>query len=213
VRLLDIEGTVCPVSFVHEVLFPWARERLPSFVSQRREDPSVVAVLEEVSALEPGDPVETLLRWMAEDRKITPLKTLQGLIWRQGYEEGALLAPLYEDVLPALARWRAAGEPVAVFSSGSVEAQRLLFGHTRQGDLLEHFVGFFDTTMGSKKEPGAYLRIAERCGVAAREVTFYSDVTAELDGALAAGMRTAWVVREGEPGGSVHRSITSLRGE
>jgi enolase-phosphatase E1 len=212
-RLLDIEGTVCPISFVHEVLFPWARERLASFVAQRRDDPEVAATLETVSRLEPGDPVETLLRWMAEDRKVTPLKTLQGLIWKQGYEEGSLVSPLYEDVLPALDRWRAGCEPVAIFSSGSVQAQRLLFGHTRQGDLLDYFVAFFDTQTGPKKEPGAYTRIADSCGVAPSEVTFYSDVTAELDAARRAGMATVWVVREGEPGPSEHRTIRTLQEE
>ncbi|MEQ1505966.1 MAG: acireductone synthase [Myxococcota bacterium] len=197
-RLLDIEGTVCPVTFVHDVLFPYARRALPDYVAAHPDD-AAVREAAAVAGVDPADPtalVEVLRGWIDADRKVTALKAIQGAIWRQGYADGAFVAPLYPDVVPALDRWRARGEAIAVFSSGSVEAQQLLFGHTDRGDLRDRFVGWFDTTVGSKREPGSYAAIADRCRVAPSAVTFYSDVAAELDAARTAGMAAVGVARD-----------------
>jgi len=193
--LTDIEGTTTPIAFVHEVLFPYARTRLPAFLDARSSDPLVAALLAEVAAAEPGAPVETLLGWMDRDVKATPLKTLQGLIWREGYESGALLGRLYPDVAPVLRAWSAAGLTLFVYSSGSEEAQRLLFGCSTDGDLSSLFDGFFDTRIGPKREAASYRRICEAVRLDPADILFLSDVEAELDAAAAAGLATCQLVR------------------
>lgn len=194
--LTDIEGTTTPISFVHDVLFPAARARLPALVGRGPEDPEIGPVLERVRAIAPeGDPLETLLGWMDRDEKIEPLKTLQGIAWRDGYADGSLRGELYPDVAPSLAAWRRAGLRLAVYSSGSEAAQRLLFGHTGSGDLVPLFEGFFDTRVGGKREAASYRAICLRVGLAAGVILFLSDVEAELDAAAAAGLRTCQLVR------------------
>jgi enolase-phosphatase E1 len=206
-RLLDIEGTVCPVSFVKDTLFPYARARLAAFVAAN----DVRAELAQAAAeggLHPADRdgiVRLLLRWIDEDRKATPLKALQGRIWAEGWDTGAFVAPLYPEVAPTLRRWRAAGEALAVFSSGSVAAQRQLFGHTSDGDLTGLFAGYFDTTTGPKRSPSAYHAIARALERAPGDVHFYSDSVEELDAAAEAGCATTWVVRDGAlPAHGIH---------
>jgi enolase-phosphatase E1 len=213
VRLVDIEGTVCPVSFVKDTLFPYARARLAAFV----EGHDVRAELDAAAAeggLDPADRdgiVRLLLRWIDEDRKATPLKALQGRIWAEGWDTGAFVAPLYPDVAPTLRGWRAAGEALAVFSSGSVAAQRQLFGHTSDGDLTGLFAGYFDTTTGPKRDAAAYRAIAVAMGCPTAEVRFYSDIVEELDAAAEAGCATTWVVRDGAlPAHAVHRVSATL---
>jgi enolase-phosphatase E1 len=196
VLLLDIEGTVCPLAFVHEVMFPFARARLDAWVAAHPDDPDVAAVRAEGGP----DVAATLHAWMDADRKHTALKAIQGRIWRDGFESGTLVAPLYPDVRPTIAAWRAAGARVAIYSSGSAEAQRLLFGHTTEGSLLPQLDAFFDTTVGAKREPGAYSAIAAALAVAPGDVCFCSDIAAEIDAAVAAGMRGVWITR-GAPGG------------
>ncbi len=194
--LLDIEGTTTPVSFVHDVLFPYARAALPAFLAARASSPDVVDTVAEVRRLAPGrDVLETLLHWMDQDAKVTPLKALQGLIWRQGYADGALRGVLYPDVAPMLRRWSTAGLRLAVYSSGSSEAQRLLFAHATDGDLSPLFSGFFDTRVGGKREAESYDRLAIAMGLPAAELLFLSDVEAELDAAAAAGLHTCQLVR------------------
>ncbi len=199
----DIEGTTSSLSFVKEVLFPYARERLVDFVRDHQADPEVRTVLEEVQAITGGDfdldgIISRLLQWSDQDQKIPPLKTLQGMIWRQGYEKGAFLGHIYEDAADGLREWKRQGIALYVFSSGSVSAQKLLFGHTPYGDLTSLFSGFFDTRTGSKKVPESYCRIAGGIGVDPASILFLSDVEEELDAAAEAGMRAVWVVREGE---------------
>lgn len=192
----DIEGTTSRISFVHDVLFPYARARLPAFLAERGAAPEVAAALAEVAALAPGvAPLDALLGWMDADAKITPLKSLQGLIWGEGYASGALHGELYPDVAPALRRWHAAGVRLYVYSSGSVPAQKLLFGYTPEGDLTGLFSGFFDTRVGAKRETASYAAIAQAIGFPAAEVLFLSDVAAELDAAAAAGLRVCQLVR------------------
>jgi enolase-phosphatase E1 len=188
--LTDIEGTTTPISFVHRVLFPYARARLPQFCAQPH------AVLDAVAEQNPGRPVlETLLAWMDADAKVTPLKTIQGLIWAEGYATGELIGDLYADVPPALRRWSKAGLRLYVYSSGSEASQKLIFGHTTEGDLTPLFQGFFDTRVGPKRESASYQAICRGANVAAAEFLFLSDIEAELDAAAAAGLRTCQLVR------------------
>ncbi len=190
--LTDIEGTTSAIAFVKETLFPFAEAALDGFLDAHGAEPAVAAILAEV----PGpDRRDTLRRWMAEDAKVTPLKSLQGLIWRAGFEDGRLKGHLWPDVAACLRAWAAGGIDLAVYSSGSVEAQRLLFRHSRDGDLEPLFRGFFDTRVGAKREAPSYAAIAASLARPAREILFLSDVAEELDAAAAAGLRTCQLVR------------------
>ncbi len=205
--LTDIEGTTSAIAFVKETLFPFAGEALDGFLDARGAEPVVAAVMDEVRALAPGEaPRDALRRWMAADDKVAPLKALQGMIWREGFESGEVVGHLWPDVAPCLRAWHAAGVGLAVFSSGSVEAQRLLFGHSVAGDLVPLFRGFFDTRTGAKREAASYAVIASALGVPAGDVLFLSDIEAELDAAGAAGMATAQLVRaaDGTAAGTRH---------
>ncbi|HEX9810942.1 MAG TPA: acireductone synthase [Burkholderiales bacterium] len=198
--LTDIEGTTSSLSFVKDVLFPYARARLPEFVRAHADDPEVRRILADVrreagAALDDNVLIERMLRWIDEDRKLTPLKALQGLIWEAGYRNGELIGHIYDDANDALHRWHDRGLRLYVFSSGSVKAQKLLFGHTEKGDLQPLFEGYFDTTVGAKRDSAAYRRIADTIGIEPVEILFLSDVTEELDAARAAGMKTYWLVR------------------
>ncbi len=194
--LTDIEGTTTRIAFVKDVLFPYARERMAAFLAEHGGAPDVAAELAEVRRMAPGQPeLDTLLHWIDTDAKITPLKTLQGMIWNQGYADGSLRGDMYPDVAPCLKLWSSIGIRLAVFSSGSVAAQKLLFGHSVDGDLTGLFGGFFDTRVGGKREPDSYGRLAIALGLPTAEVLFLSDVEAELDAAATAGMRTCQLVR------------------
>jgi enolase-phosphatase E1 len=199
--LTDIEGTTSSISFVKDVLFPYARARLPDFVRRHGHEPDVrrwldaVAIDIAASACQDAVIVETLQGWIDEDRKHTALKALQGMVWDAGYRDGDFTAPLYPDVAPALRDWHAAGHPLAVYSSGSVPAQKLLFAHTDAGDLTPLFSGFFDTEVGGKREAGSYRAIADRLGTSPGNILFLSDVVAELDAAREAGLRTVLLDR------------------
>lgn len=192
----DIEGTTTPISFVKDVLFPYATVHLPAWIAAHRDEP---AVAELEAHREPGDAdvVATALRLIAEDKKVTPLKTLQGLVWEAGYATGVLTSPIYDDVAPALRGWHAAGVRLAVYSSGSAHAQRLLFGHTTAGDLRPLFSAWFDTTTGAKGDTASYEKIAAALALPPGDVAFLSDAPAELDAALRAGLRAIGVARDG----------------
>ena len=194
--LLDIEGTTSSISFVADELFPYARTRLPDFVASQREQ--LAPTLADI----PGDDkVATLLAWMDEDRKATPLKTLQGMIWAEGYADGSLKGHVYPDTPAALRRWRAAGIAVYIYSSGSIAAQELLFRHSIEGDLTPLIQGYFDTTSGPKREPQSYVRIAAAVRLVPSAILFVSDAQAEVDAARDAGMEALLIAREG--GGQV----------
>ena len=195
--LTDIEGTTSSISFVADVLFPYARARLARYCAAHPEE--VAPILAEVQAIEPGDPIATMTRWIDEDRKITPLKTLQGLIWDAGFREGAFRGHVYPDAVAGLRRWHAAGLKLCVFSSGSVAAQKLIFGFSEAGDLTPLFSDYFDTTTGPKREAVAYTRIAEAIGLPPGEILFLSDVAAETDAAKLAGMQALLIDRGGGP--------------
>ncbi len=196
--LTDIEGTTSSIYFVKDVLFPYSKKKLREFIKELSEDPQVKRILEEVSKAEGGDPVETLLRWIDEDRKATPLKELQGLIWEEGYRSGELKGHIYEDAFRKFKEWHEKGIPIYVYSSGSVKAQKLLFGHTEYGDINYLFSGYFDTKIGSKKDPQSYRRIAEEIGLRPEEVLFLSDNPEEIRAAAVAGMKVLRFAREGE---------------
>jgi enolase-phosphatase E1 len=220
--VLDIEGTTTPISFVTEVLFPFARARLASTLARAGDEPEVAAATarleQEWQAEAPpevpsfADGTHYASYAMDRDRKSTGLKELQGLIWREGYESGELVSQVFEDVPPALEAWRGAGIRLGIFSSGSVLAQKLLFGHTDHGDLRKHFEHWTDTTTGPKREPSSYAAIAALFELAPGEILFLSDVPAELDAARAAGMRTGLLRRPGNApvDACEHPSHTSL---
>ncbi len=194
--LTDIEGTTTPIDFVRDTLFPFARARLPAFLAARADDPEVAAELAAVRRAVPGvEPLQTLLHWMDQDAKATPLKALQGMVWQQGYADGTLRGELYPDVAPCLRAWAASRVRLFVYSSGSVAAQRLLFGRSSAGDLESLFAGWYDTGIGAKRDADSYDRIAIAAGVPASAMLFLSDVEAELDAAAAGGLRTCQLVR------------------
>jgi enolase-phosphatase E1 len=198
--ITDIEGTTTPIAFVRDVLFPYAATHLPAWIAAHRDEPEAAAALADLEAHRaPGDAdiVATALRLIAEDRKVTALKTLQGLVWEAGYATGSLTAPIYDDVAPALRAWHAAGVRLAVYSSGSVRAQRLLFKHTVAGDLSPLFTAWFDTTTGAKVDAASYAQIAAALALPPGDVAFLSDAPAELAAALHAGLQAVGVVRDG----------------
>lgn len=203
VILTDIEGTTSSISFVHDVLFPYAVEHLPEFVREHWDNPEVSEQLDEVAA-ESGAGredaealIEALQGWIREDRKATSLKALQGMVWEQGYQQGELKGHIYEDAAQYLQHWHDRGLRLYVYSSGSVKAQKLIYGFTTAGDFTPFFSGYFDTRIGGKREPEAYRNILAELGVEATTILFLSDVEAELEAADAAGMKTAWLVRDG----------------
>lgn len=197
--LTDIEGTTTAIAFVKETLFPFAQAALDGFLDARGGEAAVAAILDEVRRDAPGeDPRAALKRWMAADEKRTPLKTLQGLIWEAGYRDGRLKGHLWPDVAAVLRAWHASGLRLAIFSSGSVAAQKLLFGHSEAGDLTPLFSGFFDTRIGQKRDAASYAAIAKGMGLPAAEILFLSDIAEELDAAAEAGMQTCQLVRPGD---------------
>ncbi len=201
--LTDIEGTTSSLSFVKDELFPYARARLPQFVQANATDPQVRQILADARG-EVGATIDDqalighMLRWIDEDRKLTALKALQGLIWEAGYRDGELVGHIYPDAVAALRRWHESGLQLYVFSSGSVKAQQLLFGHTDEGDLRPLFSGYFDTTIGNKRDTSSYGRIADAVRLKTKEMLFLSDIVEELDAARTAGMDTCWLVRDGD---------------
>jgi enolase-phosphatase E1 len=199
----DIEGTTSSISFVKDELFPYAYRALPDFVRREAARDDVTALVSEVRDIE-GSPdlsldgvIRRLLTWIEEDRKVPPLKALQGMVWANGYASGELRGHVYPDVIDALRRWHAANVSVYVYSSGSTEAQQLLFGHSIAGDLRPLFRGWFDTRVGSKLVSASYATIAAHIGVPPTEIQFLSDNLLELDAAAAAGFRTVQLARDG----------------
>jgi len=199
--LLDIEGTTSSIDFVHQKLFPYARARLRDYLRAHGQERAVRRELDEVSKLE-GRPLTAdeaagvLERWIDEDRKVTPLKALQGMIWRRGYEAGELTGHMYADTPVYLKQWHDAGRKLYIYSSGSVDAQKLIFGHTDYGDLTPLFSGYFDTRVGGKRESASYVAILRAIGLDGPRVLFLSDVGEELDAAKQAGLKTCQLLRD-----------------
>jgi enolase-phosphatase E1 len=212
VLLLDIEGTTTPLAFVTDTLFPYARKHVRRFLEERAGRPEVRAALDLLRAEhaqereapppwdETPDAVAGYVYWLMDrDRKSTGLKALQGWIWQEGFAAGELRGQLYDDVPPALARWKEQGRRIAIFSSGSVLAQELLFRTTAAGDLTRFLEGYFDTHTGPKNSPESYAAIVRVLGAAPAHVLFLSDVVAELDAARQAGLATGLAVRGAPP--------------
>jgi enolase-phosphatase E1 len=223
--LTDIEGTTTPLSFVLDVLFPYARRRLDDACTsgearfaealQRLRQEHEEEKRSEADLPDFGNGAPYAHWLMDRDRKSTGLKMLQGILWEDGYRTGELRGQVWPDVADALRIWKERGIRVRIFSSGSVLAQKLLFGHSDQGDLLPYFEGFHDTTTGPKQSPASYAAIAGAFGLTPGEILFLSDVTAELDAARESGMRTGLFVRPGnrpaEPNGhAVYGSFAEL---
>jgi enolase-phosphatase E1 len=198
--LTDIEGTTSSIAFVKDVLFPYARAAMPGFVERRGGDDEVRRWLD-VAAIDAGGIckddvlVEVLQGWIDADRKHTALKALQGMIWDAGYRQGAYTGHVYPDTAPALEKWKQAGHEIYVYSSGSVAAQKLLFGHSDAGDLTPLLSGHFDTEVGGKREVHSYERIAQAIGRHPSDIVFLSDVVEELDAAREAGLATVLLDR------------------
>jgi enolase-phosphatase E1 len=227
--LLDVEGTIAPISLVYEQLFPYARTHFSSYLQLHAADPAVVSdltLLAEENAAETDDTAPKFsvpeywdeaipyLNWLMDrDRKSTALKSLQGRIWKGGFERDELQGTLFDDVPAALERWSSAAQ-VAIYSSGSVAAQMLLFRHSNFGDLTHLIAGYFDTRTGLKTAKASYESIASAMGFKPGEILFFSDVVRELDSAREAGCHTRLVMREGNTpveDSHGHRRIKSLR--
>jgi len=237
--LLDIEGTTCPVSFVSEVLFPYAQRHVGDYLEEHAQEAPIqqlrkalqqawlqetdseamalwqAAQVAQPSSSEPSDSAEgtggitdelsvqsllPYLDWLIRhDRKLTAWKELQGLIWHEGYARGDLEANLFSDVAPTLRLWKQMGMELSIYSSGSVAAQKLLYGHSKDGDLRGLFTHWFDTRIGPKQESDSYKRILESLGCQAEQVIFISDAIGELQAASAAGMKVVFSDRDGNP--------------
>ena len=216
--LTDIEGTTGSIAFVKDVLFPYADAHLDAFVERHDEDPRVAAALDDAAneaGIDPSDRAGVLAElhaWIAQDAKVTALKTLEGMIWADGYNNGELKGHIYDDAVSGLRRWHEAGLHLYVYSSGSIAAQHLIFGHSIAGDLRPFFCGYFDTTTGGKRDPESYVRIAAEIAQAPGDVVFLSDNVAELDAARESGLQTVQLARpeDGTQRTDTHPAVTSF---
>jgi len=213
--LTDIEGTSTSVAFVYEVLFPYFKAHVADYFKKNADSPelqSVCDVVNETVVAEDGQAldrlgvVEQLIRWTEADRKHPALKTAQGLVWEAAYHSGAIQGHVYPDVAPALELWKNAGYRLGIYSSGSVAAQKLLFGFSIAGDLLPFFSNHFDTGVGGKREAKSYAEIARQLALLPNEILFLSDVEAELDAAAETGMHTIQLLRPGTHASARHRT-------
>ena len=232
--LLDIEGTTCPVSFVSDILFPYASKSLETYLERSQTNPIIQSLLDDADQeWEEDGTVESkslrlatktnavnriqaitqyLQHLIAIDRKSTVLKDIQGKIWNEGYSSGNLKSQLFEEAPSCLRRWHANNLTLAVYSSGSIEAQKLLYRHTTTGSLENLFTDWFDTKTGPKKNHESYSNIARKMNTACDQILFISDNGEECNAAEAAGMKTLFSLREGNPDQNPrhHRVITTL---
>lgn len=202
--ITDIEGTTSSLSFVKDSLFPYARAHIGEFLRENATNETVQKLLADVNVevgteLNLEQSITQLIQWIDDDKKITPLKSLQGLIWESGYQRGELTGHLYADAIRNLQMWKAEGFDLYVYSSGSVYAQKLLFSHTEVGDLTPLFSGYFDTHIGGKQDSSSYENIVAHIGLPAEQLLFLSDIEAELNAAQTAGLQTIWLMRDDAP--------------
>jgi enolase-phosphatase E1 len=197
--LLDIEGTISSLPHVVDTHYPYTRKHIAAYLDAHRGEPAIEKALAETRALaKPGlGPLEALYKWIDEDAKAPPLKLLQGLVWVSGYQSGELVGHIYPDAFATLARWRAAGLPLQVFSSGSVQCQTQFFQNCPEGDLSYLFTRHFDTRVGAKVEAASYGRIAAALRLVPRDILFFSDNPRELQAAQSQGLVVVQVLREG----------------
>lgn len=200
--LTDIEGTTSSINFVHDILFPYAYDKMPDFLYKNWDHEQVKKAVLEIAQLENlvdynhEQIISILQDWIKCDRKIKPLKDLQGIIWEEGYKNAHYRSHIYQDAYENLSLWHSQNIPIYIYSSGSIYAQKLFFGHSEYGDILNLFSGFFDTNIGNKKESQSYINIAKNLNLNPDEIVFLSDVEEEVNSALSVGMKTVWVIRE-----------------
>jgi len=218
--VLDIEGTTCPIDFVSKTLFPFAQKNMKAALMCRPSDKEIDAIVHEAieewwtdsdphsqtmlseTRQKPpstGEVEEYLQHLIRSDRKSTALKELQGIIWEKGYLSGELKSPLFSDVRPQLDVWKNNGISLAVYSSGSIHAQKLLYAHTSEGNITDRFCHWFDTRTGPKLTQQSYTNIAQKLGVQSNQVLFVSDHPGECDAAQRSGMNTIFCIRKGNP--------------
>ena len=213
--LLDIEGTTSSISFVYDVMFPFVREHAAAFISGHWTDKAVNHSVEMLAvdlgfssadlwfkgcdsdASRQALVVAGVIELMDADVKATGLKQIQGLIWKEGFHRGELVAHLYEDVAESIQQWNELGKDVRIYSSGSIQAQKLFFGHTVAGNLLDMFKNHYDTTTGAKQDSTSYEEIAISYGLTPGEILFVSDVIGELAAARTAGFQVVLSMRPG----------------
>lgn len=210
---MDIEGTTTSIDFVHQTLFPYASKKMESYVLANQHRPEIQEQLEAVQTtileeegrkIDGKEVIDQLLAWIREDRKHPALKTLQGYLWRDGYVEGEYKGHIYQDVLPCWKKWKAQGIDLGIYSSGSVSAQKLLFGYSEAGDLTPYLSAYFDTEVGHKREVDSYRTIQQQLQVPAEQILFLSDVREELDAAKEAGFQVIWLERPGTQTNEAH---------
>jgi len=223
--LMDVEGTTTSISFVHDILFPYSKSRIETFVKDNLKNTLVTKCIDEVKAtvlteenilLDLNGVTSKLIEWIENDRKHPALKQLQGMIWKFGYESGEIKGHVYQDVEEVLACWKKAGLSLGVYSSGSVEAQKDLFTHSIAGNLSSFFSHHFDTDIGHKREISSYQKIAKNLAIDPAEILFLSDIKEELDAAKSAGYSTIQLVRtpplefQGHPQAHSFKDIRSI---
>ena len=206
--LCDIEGTTTSISFVHEVLFPLSHRHMQEFVEADWDGDDIAALAREISPFNKENVVHTLRLWIESDRKHTVLKSIQGKIWRRAFESGQIHGHVYPDVPPNFRKWKASGMRIAIFSSGSAQAQQLLFRYSDAGDLSTYIDAYFDTNTGPKNDVSSYEQIARSLDLRPTEILFLSDTVAELDAARASGMQTIQLLRDGGTAGSHPTALT-----
>lgn len=221
--LLDIEGTTTPIDFVHNTLFPFARRRIADFVRKNLSElgTEVQQLLKEHSADKKYDKqlsvddsssiADYLIFLIDNDRKSTPLKSIQGSIWEEGYKARSIVSVVYSDVPKAFARWKAAGKKIAIFSSGSVLAQKLIFKYSDHGDLTGFIDHYFDTNIGHKRERESYLKIVKTVGYSAEQILFVSDIPQELEAAMESGLQVALSIRPGNAEATAENIFPTLK--
>lgn len=202
--LMDIEGTTTSISFVHDILFPYSKDRMASFVKSHRSKQSVEDILSDTKKtilsenkiqINDEDAVTQLIEWIKQDRKHPALKKIQGMIWSEGYHSGEIKGHVYQDVPAALEQWKKAGLTLGIYSSGSVEAQKDLFAYSIYGDLNFYITNNFDTAIGQKRDENSYRNISRSLNLDPGEILFLSDIAEELDAAKSAGFRTTQLLR------------------
>lgn len=213
--ITDIEGTTTSISFVFDVLFPYARKYLSEYVKAHAQQAEVKKILDEVVEIADIENdleliIQQLIQWIDEDKKITPLKSLQGMIWKAGYESGDFKGHVYPDVEPALRQWHKQDIKLYVYSSGSVAAQKLIFGYSEAGDLTSLFSGYFDTRIGNKRESASYQNILQEINIDANEVLFLSDIEEELDAAKVECINTVQLLRDSNLTATNHYSVNDF---
>ena len=214
--LTDIEGTTSSLAFVKDVLFPYARKHLPAFIRTHSAEPEVRNLLDDVikeagRTLDAEGIIHQIESWMDKDRKVTPLKSLQGMVWEAGYRHGDFTGHIYADAVGRLKEWHKSKIRMFVYSSGSIAAQKLLFRYSDYGDLTPLFSGYFDTHMGAKREAASYKAILNVIGMPGSDVLFLSDIGAELDAARTAGMHTLQLLRPGTEPAPGHAQAASFK--